>query len=106
MLVARAFGRLEQSAAKWKKLDNGIRDLAQMAAAARIGCPWCMDFGYWILRTHGIPRDKIEAVAQWRNSKLFDPLERLVMEYAEATSETPPEVSDTLVERHILTRRS
>jgi alkylhydroperoxidase family enzyme len=89
MPVARAFGKLEQSAAKWKTLDGNIRDLADMAAAVKIGCSWCMDFGYWVLHTHGIPREKIEAVPQWRDSALFAPLERLVMAYAEAMTETP-----------------
>ena len=46
MPIAQAFGKLEQSAAKWKKLDPRIRDMADLAAAARIGCPWCQDFGY------------------------------------------------------------
>jgi alkylhydroperoxidase family enzyme len=99
MPVAQAFGTLEQSAAKWKKLDVKMRDLADMAAAVKIGCPWCMDFGYWILHTHGIPREKIDAVPRWRNSKLFGPLGRLVMEYAEAMTETPPTVDDELVKR-------
>jgi alkylhydroperoxidase family enzyme len=94
-----AFGTLEQRAAKWKKLDVKMRDLADMAAAVKIGCPWCMDFGYWILHTHGIPREKIDAVPRWRNSKLFGPLGRLVMEYAEAMTETPPTVDDELVKR-------
>jgi alkylhydroperoxidase family enzyme len=56
-----------------------------------------MDFGYWVLHTRGIPREKIEAVPHWRDSELFDPLERLVMEYAEAMTETPPTVDDKLV---------
>ena len=30
---------------------------------------------------HGIPREKIEAVPHWRDSEVFSPLERLVMEY-------------------------
>jgi alkylhydroperoxidase family enzyme len=34
-----------------------------------------------------------------RDSELFDPLERLVMEYAEAMTETPPTVDDELVKR-------
>ena len=99
MAVARALGSLEQSAAKWKTLEVKIRDMAEMAAAVKIGCAWCMDFGYWIMRTHGIPREKIEAVPHWRTSKLFDPRERLVMEYAEAMTETPPAVDDDLVNR-------
>ena len=99
MRVARAFGKLEQRAASWKKLDAKIRDLADMTAAVKIGCPWCMDFGYWILHTHGIPREKIEAVPRWRDSTVFSPLERLVMEYAEAMTETPPTVADEIVKR-------
>ena len=99
MPVMQAFGALEQRAAKWNKLDVKIRDLADMAAAAKIGCSWCLDFGYWMMHTHGIPREKIEAVPQWRNSKVFEPLERLAMEYAEALTDTPPTVDDQLVSR-------
>ena len=82
MPVAHAFGKLEQGAAKWRRLDPRLRDLADLAAAVKIGCPWCMDFGYWILQGHGIPGEKIEAAPHWRESELFDPSERLVVEYA------------------------
>jgi hypothetical protein len=64
MPVTRTFGALEQRADKWNTLDLKIRDLADMAAAAKIGCSWCLDFGYWMMHTHGIPREKIEAVPQ------------------------------------------
>jgi alkylhydroperoxidase family enzyme len=99
MPVAQAIGKLEQSAGGWKKLDVQLRDLADLAAAVKIGCPWCMDFGYWVLNGHGIPREKIEAVPHWRGSQVFNPLERLVLEYAEAMTETPPTVSDDVVAR-------
>lgn len=33
MSVAQAYGKLEQSAAQWRKLDMRLRDLADMAAA-------------------------------------------------------------------------
>jgi len=45
MPVARATGRLEQSTAKWNKLERKIGDLADMTAAVKIGCSWCMDTG-------------------------------------------------------------
>jgi alkylhydroperoxidase family enzyme len=70
-----------------------------MATVARIGCPWCLEFGYWVMHTHGIPHEKIEGVPVWRESSLFDPLERLVIEYAERLTETPPSVDDELVNR-------
>ncbi len=41
-------------------------------AAVKIGCPWCMDFGYRVLHGHGMPREKIEAVPQWRNQGFKD----------------------------------
>jgi AhpD family alkylhydroperoxidase len=95
--VARAYGTLEQRAVNWQRLDVKIKDLADLAVAVKIGCSWCMDFGYWVLHTHGIPREKIEALPRWRDSNLFDPLERLVLEYAEAMTDTPPTVDDELV---------
>jgi AhpD family alkylhydroperoxidase len=70
MPVMKAFGALEQRAAKWNRLDAKIRDLADLAAAAKIGCSWCLDFGSWMMHTHGIPREKIEAVPQRRNSNV------------------------------------
>lgn len=94
--VMRAYGRLERHADRWRRLDAGLKDLADMATVAKIGCQWCMDFGYWVMHTRGISRDKIEAVPHWRHSQLFDPLERLVLEYAEAMTETPPTVDDDL----------
>jgi AhpD family alkylhydroperoxidase len=99
MPVTRAFGALEQRAARWSALEVNIRDLADMAAAAKIGCSWCLDFGYWMMHTHGISREKIEAVAKWRSSNLFSPIERLAMEYAEALTDTPPTVNDELVSK-------
>jgi alkylhydroperoxidase family enzyme len=52
-----------------------------------------------MMHSHGISREKVEAIPQWRNSNVFDPLERLVMEYAEALTKTPPTVDDELVRR-------
>ena len=98
-LVVRASGQLEQRAARWRRVDVKLKYLATMATAARIGCQWCIDFGYWVMHGDGISGEKIEAVPQWRDSGLFDPLERLVLEYAEAMTETPPTVDDELVKR-------
>jgi len=38
-------------------------------------------------------------VPRWRESNVFTPLERDVMEYAEAMSQTPPTVTDELSAR-------
>ena len=31
----------------WKKLDPTLRWLAVQATSARIGCSWCIDYGYY-----------------------------------------------------------
>ena len=98
--VGLAYGFFELQVERWRKLDHGLKDLAVMVAAARIGCSWCMDFGYWeSTMKHHVPAEKIRAVPHWRDSGVFTELERLVLEYAEAMTDTPPSVTDEMVER-------
>ena len=100
MQVGRSYAIFELQVERWHTLDRQLKDLAVMAAASRIGCAWCMDFGYWeATMKHDVPAGKIRAVPDWRSSDLFSALERLVLEYAEAMTATPPEVSDDLVEQ-------
>ncbi|WP_171163761.1 carboxymuconolactone decarboxylase family protein [Streptomyces sp. I05A-00742] len=89
----------ELSVGRWKRLDPGLKALAVMASSAAIGCSWCMDFGYWENRQHGMAHEKLRDVPRWRDSEVYTPLERDVMEYAEAMTATPPTVDDALVER-------
>ncbi|MER6352719.1 carboxymuconolactone decarboxylase family protein [Streptomyces sp. NPDC001634] len=91
--------RFEQSVAKWNRLDPDLKALAEMATAASIGCSWCMDFGYWVSRERGMAREKLVDVPRWRDSDVYTPLERDVMEYAEAMTATPPTVDDDLAAR-------
>lgn len=91
--------RFEQSVAKWNRLDSDLKALAVMASAASIGCSWCMDFGYWENAERGMDRRKLHDVPVWRESDAYTPLERDVMEYAEAVTATPPTVGDDLAER-------
>jgi len=100
MPVGRSYALFELAVERWRALDRGLKDLAVMAAAASIGCAWCLDFGYWEATvSHGVPAEKIRAVPRWRDSDVFTGLERLVLEYAEAMTDTPPSVTDDLVER-------
>ena len=43
--------------------------------------------------------EKIENLASYRTNGLFSELEKLVLEYADAMTQTPVEVSDALFER-------
>jgi len=98
MPVTRADAIFELQIQRWRKLDRGLKDLAVMATSAQIGCSWCMDFGYWeSVTNHGVAAEKIHAVPHWRDSDVFSELERLVLGYAEAMTETPPAVTDEMV---------
>lgn len=68
--------------------------------ASLVGCSWCLDFGYFHAHTKG-PLDitKVREVPRWRESDAFTPLERDVMDYAEATCQTSPTVTDEMSAR-------
>jgi AhpD family alkylhydroperoxidase len=91
-----AFGGKAQ---KWDRLDPQLKSFAHMAVAAQIGCSWCLDFGYFHAHNEGLDEVKASEVPRWRESSVFTALERDVMEYAEAMSETPPRVTDELFAR-------
>lgn len=91
--------RTERGVERWDALDETLKDLATLASAVAIGCSWCVDFGYWISHTKGVHQDKLDAVASGlldRRSALTE-IERRVVEYAEAMSATPPQVTDEMV---------
>lgn len=88
--------RFEQRVAKWKRLDADLKMLAQVAAAARIGCSWCLDFAWYAAHSQGLDTGKLGEVPRWRESERFTEVERRVLEYAEAMTATPPEVSDAM----------
>ncbi|MGH7920393.1 MAG: carboxymuconolactone decarboxylase family protein [Candidatus Dormibacteraceae bacterium] len=88
----------EMTVRRWNRVPEGLKLLAVMAAAARIGCSWCMDFGYWDGVQKGLDRAKLRDLPAWRESAAFTPLERAVLAYAEAATATPPEVTDALVD--------
>jgi AhpD family alkylhydroperoxidase len=91
--------RLELRVQRWRRLDAGLQALAVMASAARIGCSWCLDFGHWEFHHRGVDPRKLEEIPRWRASDVYTDLERLVLEYAEAMTETPPAVTDDMVAR-------
>ena len=93
------FGFSGKADRKWRACDRQLKSLAHMAAASQIGCSFCLDVGYFQARHEKLDLDKAREVPRWRESALFTPLERDVLEYAEAMSHTPPSVTDDLSAR-------
>ena len=90
--------RFGQQLQKWDACDEGLKSFAHMAVASLIGCTWCLDFNYFMAKNHGLDVDRAREIPRWRESDVFTPLEREVMAYAEAMSQTPPTVTDEMVE--------
>jgi alkylhydroperoxidase family enzyme len=81
---------------KWDRLDPHLATFAVMAAAAEVGCGACLDLNYFMAHTRGLAVEKAREVPGWRTSTVFTPLERRVLEYAEAMCRTPMEVTDEM----------
>ena len=86
-----------QKMQKWDNCDQSLKSFAHMAVASYIGCSWCLDFNYFTAFNEGLDVDRASEIPRWRQSDVFTPLEREVLAYAEAMSDTPPTVTDDLV---------
>ena len=84
---------------KWDRCDADLKSFAHMAVAGMVGCSWCLDLGYFLAANEGLDLVKAREVPRWRESDVFTPRERDVLEYAEAMTTTPPTVTDELSAR-------
>jgi alkylhydroperoxidase family enzyme len=93
------FFKFAGNAEKWNSCDPQLKSFAHMAAASVIGCSFCLDLGYFKAHNEKLDMEKAREVPRWRDSGKFTQLERDVLEYAEAMSQTPPTVTDELSAR-------
>ncbi|MER5960335.1 carboxymuconolactone decarboxylase family protein [Streptomyces sp. NPDC001893] len=80
----------------WDAADASLKTFAHMAVAAQVGCSWCLDINYFAAQNQNLDLAKASQVPRWRESEVFTPLEREVLEYAEAMTNTPTTVTDEL----------
>ena len=90
---------VSRKAQKWNACDQDLKSYAHLAAVALVGCSFCLDLGYFRAGHEGLDVRKAREVPRWRESDVFTPLERDVLAYAEAMSQTPPTVTDDLSAR-------
>jgi alkylhydroperoxidase family enzyme len=94
--VAMSSQEFSAKVATWDAADAGLKTFAHMAVAAQVGCSWCLDVNYFLAQNQNLDPAKASQVPRWRESDVFAPLERDVMEYAEAMTNTPTTVTDEL----------
>jgi alkylhydroperoxidase family enzyme len=94
--LAEANQEFSAKVGEWDAADASLKTFANMAVAAQVGCSWCLDINYFQAQNQNLDLTKASQVPRWRESEVFTPLERDVMEYAEAMTNTPPTVTDEL----------
>jgi alkylhydroperoxidase family enzyme len=94
--VAQASLELGAKVAAWDAVDESLKTFAHMAVAAQVGCSWCLDLNYFQALNQNLDLTKASQVPRWRDADVFTPLERDVLEYAEAMTNTPTSVTDEL----------
>ncbi len=82
---------------KWDTCDEQLKSFAHMAVASSVGCTWCLDFNYFEAHNKFLDTTKAREIPRWRDSDAFTSLEREVLAYAEAMSQTEPTVTDAMV---------
>lgn len=96
MTVALLYGALDR---KRSPLPPVLRSLVTVRVSQINDCRFCVDINSHTLARRTGSMDKIEALAEWRGSGLFDEKEKLALEYAEAMTFSDRTVSDDLMRR-------
>src|SRR3954470_1144123 len=94
--ILRGCGAFEWETGRAHAVDEKLKDLAMIKAAALVGCEWCLDIGSAIGRKGGISVEQLADLPRYRESDRFDETEKLVLDYATAITETPSDVPDEL----------
>jgi alkylhydroperoxidase family enzyme len=97
--VAASIQDFSASVAAWDAIDASLKTFAHMAVAAQAGCSWCLDINYFFAQNRQLDLTKASQIRRWREAEVFTPLERDVLEYAEAMTDTPTTVTDSLYAR-------
>lgn len=94
--VALLYGALNRRSSP---LPPALRSLVTVRVSQINHCAFCVDINSATLLKRGVAMEKINSLASWRDSPLFDADERLALEYAEAMTIPEPGVDDGLRQR-------
>ena len=83
--VALLYGALDR---KSSPLPPVLRSLVTVRVSQLNRCRFCVDINSMSLAQRAGSMAKVEALEHWRDSDLYDPRERVALEYAEAMSDS------------------
>ena len=84
---------LGQAAAK-AGLDKQLLELVKLRASQINGCAFCLQHHILLSESLGMPVDKLNLVAVWREAPLYSARERAALAWTEALTMLPNGVSD------------
>src|SRR3569833_2765538 len=84
---------LGQVAAK-AGLDKQLLELVKLRTSQSIGCAFCVQHHILLSERIGVPVDKVNLVAVWREAPIFSARERAALAWTEALTFLPDGVSD------------
>ncbi len=94
--VMTAWSMHELATERATTVPDRLKHLASMRAAMVSGCEWCLDFGSFLSKGHGVTEDEMRELPRYWDSATFDETEKLVMDYATGMSRSPVDVPEEL----------
>jgi len=92
--VAVLYGALNRNGSP---LSGALRSMVTVRVSQINHCEFCVDINGATLQKRGASEDKILALRSWRESALFEPVERVALEYTEAVTHTDGRVTEDLM---------
>jgi AhpD family alkylhydroperoxidase len=80
-----------------RTLPTGVRELAVLWTARKIGCSWCVDFGSMLQRLEGLDVERLNEIDRYATSPAYTDDERAAIAYADAMTIDPHTVTDEQV---------
>ncbi len=74
-------------------LEKGLTELVKLRASQINGCAFCLKFHLGVARKAGVPQDKLDLLAAWRDAGIFSEREKAALGFAEALTELEAEAA-------------
>lgn len=94
--VALLYGALDR---KSSPLSPELRSLITVRVSQINWCRFCVDINSATLLKRCGSMEKVDALENWRDSNLFNDLEKSALQYAEAMTRTDQKVTDEMVDK-------
>ncbi len=98
--MVKAFGVLTQAVMDPQgEVDLGFKRLIAHFASRAAGCTYCQAHSLIAAEIHGISKEKLNAVWDYKTSTLYSDAERVALDYALAAGAMPNAVDEELMQR-------